>query len=110
MINTMFTATLEGTPKVDAEYEAAIDNLITEMKRMREQMTGRPKREIERQRAETRTILSQLKVNGQRVHTFPRACSTSAFRAARPDRLRELLCYQPQISAHPAACCGDFIF
>ena len=29
--------TVEAMPKTDAEYEAAIDNLITEMKRVREQ-------------------------------------------------------------------------
>jgi hypothetical protein len=55
-------ATLEAVPKADAEYEAAIDNLIVEMKRIREQMTD-DQREIERLRAETRAILTQLKTS-----------------------------------------------
>jgi hypothetical protein len=56
------TATLEAMPKADAEYEAAIDNLITEMKRIREQM-AHDQREIERLRAETCAILAQLKAS-----------------------------------------------
>lgn len=54
------TATLENFPKADAEYEAAIDNLLTEMKRTRMQMAD-DQRDIERLRAETRVILAQLK-------------------------------------------------
>lgn len=53
-------APLEVTPKADAEYEAAVDNLIAEMKRIREKMAD-DQREIERLRAETRAILAQMK-------------------------------------------------
>ena len=54
------TIALEERPKADAEYEAAIDSMVEEMKRMREQMAD-DQREIERLRAETQVILSQLK-------------------------------------------------
>ncbi len=54
------TATFNTSPQADAEYESAIDNLINEMKRIREQMAD-DQREIERLRAETRVIIAQLK-------------------------------------------------
>ncbi len=54
------TVTLEIMPKADAEYESAIDSMIAEMKRIRQQMAG-DQREIERLRAETSAILAQLK-------------------------------------------------
>ncbi len=54
------TVAFEDLPKADAEYESAIDNLIHEMKRIREQMAD-DQREIERLRAETQVILTQLK-------------------------------------------------
>ena len=54
------TAAFEDSPKADAEYESAIDNLLDEMKRIREQM-AHDQREIERLRAETRVILTQMK-------------------------------------------------
>lgn len=53
-------ATPEDLPKTDAEYEAAIGNLLTEMRRTRGQMANN-QREIERLRTETQVILTQLK-------------------------------------------------
>jgi len=54
------TATLDVSPQADAEYEAAVDSLIAQMKQTREQMAD-DQREIERLRAETSVILAQLK-------------------------------------------------
>ncbi|MBW3623000.1 MAG: hypothetical protein KY468_06265 [Armatimonadetes bacterium] len=54
------TVLLDSTPKGDAEYEAAIDHLLDEMKRLREQMAD-DQHEIERLRAETRASLALLK-------------------------------------------------
>jgi hypothetical protein len=54
------TTLIENASKGDAEYEATIDALIAEMRRIREQMAD-DQREIETLRAETRVIMSQLK-------------------------------------------------
>lgn len=54
------TVTLDMTPKADADYEAAVDDLIAQMKQGREQMAD-DQREIERLRAETNVILTQMK-------------------------------------------------
>lgn len=53
-------ATLETAPKVDAEYAAAVDALISQMNRVREDMAD-DQREIEKLRSETNAILAQMK-------------------------------------------------
>lgn len=47
-------------PKADAEYEAAIDGLIAQMRRLRTEMAD-DQREIEKLRAETRAQLRLIK-------------------------------------------------
>lgn len=53
-------AVLETAPRADAECEAAVHALITQMKRMREHMAY-DRREIEKLRAETNAILAEMK-------------------------------------------------
>ncbi len=52
---------LEATPKSNAEYKAAIENLLKEMERSRERMQ-KDQLEINRLQEETREILNRLKV------------------------------------------------
>lgn len=56
------TAVLKNIPRADAEYEAEVDALIAEMNRVRIQMQN-DQREIERLRAETDLILTQMKAS-----------------------------------------------
>ncbi|MBI3920655.1 MAG: hypothetical protein HY318_04490 [Armatimonadetes bacterium] len=55
------TAMFDVKPKAAAEYEAAIDRYISEMKRMRVQMVKRQTR-IDKLQAETEALLAELKV------------------------------------------------
>ena len=56
------TATIEVIPKIDEEYQVAIDKYIAEMERMKEEMNERQRR-IEKLQAETRAILADLKID-----------------------------------------------
>ena len=58
--STNDTVIVEVAPNTDAEYEAAIDNMIAEMERIRERMAD-DQREIECLRVGTRAALTQLK-------------------------------------------------
>jgi hypothetical protein len=49
-----------ATPKVDAEYESAIDRYLAEMEHMKQEMDERQGR-IERLQAETEAMLAQMK-------------------------------------------------
>ena len=53
------TATLDAAPKTDAEYEAALDQIIAQMKGVREQMAN-DQRDIVRLQAETDVLLTKL--------------------------------------------------
>jgi uncharacterized protein YecA (UPF0149 family) len=53
------TTAFEAIPKVDAEYEAAIDQYLAEMKRMTEQMTEK-QRQIDKLQAETQAALKSV--------------------------------------------------
>ncbi len=59
------TTPFEAMPKIDAEYEAAIDQYLAEMKRMAEQMAEK-QRQIDKLQVETRAalkvVLEELKV------------------------------------------------
>ncbi len=50
----------EIAPQSNAEYEAAVDHILAEIKHQHEQMAN-DQREIERLRADTRAILQRLK-------------------------------------------------
>jgi len=54
------TGTLDVTPSRDAEYEAAIDRYLSEMERMKIQMTEK-QQQIERLQSETQAMLAELK-------------------------------------------------
>jgi len=53
------TTTLAATPNTDAEYEAAIDQYLSEMKRMTGRMAEQ-QQEIEALRAETDAIITDI--------------------------------------------------
>ncbi|MBI3950538.1 MAG: hypothetical protein HY314_08805 [Acidobacteria bacterium] len=53
------TTTCEATPQVDAEYEAAFDQYMAEMKRLAEQMANK-QRTIDRLQAETQAALEAV--------------------------------------------------
>ena len=50
----------QASPQTDAEYEAAIEQSLAEMKRLREQM-NEDQEEIDRLKAETQSILAELR-------------------------------------------------
>lgn len=52
----------DATPKVDAEYESAIDRYLAEMEKMKIEMDERQTR-IDRMRAETEAVLAGLKLS-----------------------------------------------
>ncbi len=54
------TVTLDVTPHIDAEYEAAIDRYLSEMERMKIQMADK-QQNIERLQSETQAMLAELK-------------------------------------------------
>lgn len=54
------TGTLDVTPSRDTEYEAAIDRYLSEMERMKIQMTEK-QQQIERLQSETQAMLAELK-------------------------------------------------
>jgi peptidoglycan hydrolase CwlO-like protein len=53
------TTTLDATPDERAKYEAEIDHYLAEIERIQKQM-AQDQREIEKLRAETRAMLTQL--------------------------------------------------
>ncbi len=55
------TVTLDVTPNIDAEYEAAIDRYLSEMERMKIQMADK-QQQIEQLQSETQAMLAELKV------------------------------------------------
>ena len=50
----------QSTPETDADYEAAIEQYLAEMRRLNEQMKN-DRRDIERLKAETETLKTQTR-------------------------------------------------